>query len=238
MGDGRRYVVWLLGATVFSLALSLGAVELWASFLRVEPASFLGYRALVIVNSIALAAPLVVVILGIRYSLFPQRRHLTVYVLSAYCSIVVSFAGIYYDFSCRGDFDDAVNQYLYYSRRSALDQDRQAPLTDARAFRGIEGRLWTDVSSTIETASSPEDSTARRLPSGKTFDEVVQFQRHARILVFLDCLHFSVTTMTAVGLGDITPRTPPVKAFVDAQILTAVVLVSIALQKSLGSAPQ
>jgi hypothetical protein len=63
----------------------------------------------------------------------------------------------------------------------------------------------------------------------------MQFQPENRLDVFLDCLHFSIMTITTVGYGDITPRQRIAKLASDAEVITGIVLFVVALGMVYGN---
>src|SRR5437667_4745815 len=120
------YFGWLFSAVGLSLALSVGSAELWRPFLRVEPSGVIGYKVVSALGTLALAAPLLVIYLGVKYSIAPRRPKLLRYVLSAYGGVALSFAGVYYNLCFWGDFTDAVGKYAYY--RLAAMREPEHPL--------------------------------------------------------------------------------------------------------------
>ena len=144
-----------------------------------------------------------------------DQKALLMTVITAYFSLMLVFASVYYEMAFSGDLRDAVFKYDHY-RADALRHVASPAYSDQRAFHGIERRFWSGLDWPLSAGdypsgeppavptASPEQmrDTAGRRP----LDNVIQFIPAARLAIFGDCLHLSVITMTTVGYGDITPR--------------------------------
>jgi hypothetical protein len=178
-----------------------------------------------------------------------SRNQLIAIVLAAYATVALMFACLYYTIVNASDHDDAVRKYRYYElegRRGVSQKPGGPPLLrDARAFRGMEPRLWSGVDwqpaadqgfDALE-ADNRQDMFAEfvRRARSRSLAEMVRFLPEGRPWVFLDCLHFSIVTMSTVGYGDITPSGRYTKVAVDLQILSAVLLATVAFGLALGA---
>lgn len=64
---------------------------------------------------------------------------------------------------------------------------------------------------------------------------IVEFLPEARISVLVGCFHFSVSTMTTLGYGDISPNFLSVKLVSDLQVLLGVILIVVSLGMAIGN---
>jgi hypothetical protein len=65
-------------------------------------------------------------------------------------------------------------------------------------------------------------------------DEVLRYEAGARAVVVNDCLHFSITTMTTAGYGNISPQAWYTKLAADCQLLAGVFLFGVGLAHTFG----
>src|SRR5215471_13915171 len=238
-----RRVVALILTTVASLAVSVGFVELVG---RVSNPATAQILAIIVLWLLTFLLPLVVVGYAIYKSLRQQhsRRERLALILVSYLSVILVSAGLYYSISFAEDHNFAVRQFFHYQYegnlfRSNLSRSIHRSTDTGRAFNGIDARLY----SSAEDSDIPEEYRLRDDPPEKywievaqrPFDNVVRFQPAARLAVFGDCLHFSVMTMTTVGLGDISPRLWYTKLASDIQALTGVCLFVVALGMLFGN---
>jgi hypothetical protein len=80
-----------------------------------------------------------------------------------------------------------------------------------------------------DALSSDTVDQVRGLAAQAEMEKVVHFRRDVVPFVLLDCLHLSIMTMTTVGYGDVTPEVWYSKLATDAQALTGVAILVIAL---------
>jgi hypothetical protein len=161
-------------------------------------------------------------------------------VLTAYFSCAVVFAGFYYSIQGLSDENDAELQIIHYQyeamKVSMHTSNRMAPYRSNRAFNGIEKHLWKNIEDDIpDIATRYADSPENVAGIVGNYAKSMQFQPENRLDVFLDCLHFSIMTITTVGYGDITPRQRIAKLASDAEVITGIVLFVVALGMVYGN---
>jgi Ion channel len=246
--------LWIGGGTLLSLGLSIGLVEYFSA----APDSIQSLSTVIAVLLWFTYHMLVVgLIIGSIVVAFQkhERTDLFLVILTSYVAIIFVFAGLYYLFSSQGDRNDAVGKYLYYETEGRkVDAhliSEAVDAKDARAFSGIKARLWSGADWPIlvdpKWSQSPirpdylepgatEISATQRIAAARSgkMGDVVKFIPPARLAVFYDCVHLSITTITTVGLGDIIPTTWYSKMAVDAEILAGVSLAVLALGLALS----
>lgn len=155
--------------------------------------------------------------------------------LLSYLSIVISFSALYYVISWQADLEDAEKQFPYYNDLRVNWPNREVlpafRTSSYRAFRGIEGRLWNGVESAARPPDQPKDMDASVAQIYEKIDWVRKQGQPSFVVtwsgfptqyqVYLDCLHYSIVTMSTVGYGDITPRSRIAKVITDLQILVS-----------------
>jgi hypothetical protein len=238
-----RTVVVLILTTAASLIVSVGFVEFVG---RVSNPATAQILAMIVLWMFTYLLPLLVVGYAIYKSLRQQRsrQERLVLIVASYFSVILVSAGLYYSISLAEDHNYAVRQYFHYQYegnlfRSNLSRVIHRSTDTERAFNGIEARLY----SCVEDSEIPAEYRLRDDPPEKYWieaaqrplEQVVRFQPAARLAVFGDCLHFSVMTMTTVGLGDISPRLWYTKLASDIQALTGVSLFVVALGMLFGN---
>ena len=231
---------WLFAGTAASLAFALGFPIFIRHFLPSEKPGDLA--AAVALWFACYLVPLWLIAKALRSS-FRQapRPHLLATIVVSYAALIVVFAGVYYNMADVADNVDAWTTYRYYRAQGEPGRKHpgpvRPPVPSQRAFRGIEDRLWTgvegyDTGAGWRAESSVSDmARLARQPAG----QVLRENGAARPGVFLDCLHFSVMTMTTVGYGDITPATRYAKIAADLQALTGLALFVVALGMLFGN---
>jgi hypothetical protein len=110
----------------------------------------------------------------------------------------------------------------------------------SRSFNGISKRLWYGVGDQIFSSAWPTRAGEPPVEymidaSGNSLENTLRFNRRAQFDVYVDCLYFSVATMTTLGFGDITPRSIYVKIAALIQVLIGVLLVAVGIGLALGS---
>ncbi len=174
-------------------------------------------------------------------TLYSAGQHLAI-ILASYASVITVSAALYYSTAFYWDFRDAVHKLQYYrdaAAQSGLNHPEQVrPISDKRAFRGIEARFWSGVdwqdNNDAHSAREADQFDPNRLrevlkTAGRPAVDVIRFLPDARPTVLFDCLYFSIVTITTLGYGDITPRTASAKVLANLEVLMGVVLFAIAL---------
>lgn len=190
--------------------------------------------------SLAVPALFIVVAVAASFKRRASRGERLWLVVSAYASIIMAFAGLYYSMSVFDDYHDALSKYDYYLRAGARWRTGEIKqiqrIADQRAFRGVAWRTWSGVDWSPPGGGIPafDESSPRPVErmadeARRDFKDVVRFVPAARFYVLIDSLHLSVVTMATLGYGDISPMAWYAKLFADLQVISAVVLFGGAL---------
>lgn len=235
-------------AAITSLLISLFTSEF---FVRAHAST--SWMGLIMFCCWLLSYILPVYIVGMAlYSSFKvaPKRLLLFNILNSYFGIIIIFAGLYYSMCMVGDCNDAVEQYLYYRFEREYAGLRGLQLNETpkafpykshcRVFNGMNDNLWLSVEDNIPLAYNRDESINPTTDywisvARKPIEQVVRFKPEARCPVFLECLHFSIITMTTVGYGDIIPNVWFAKLFADIQALSGVMLFGVALGMLFGN---
>lgn len=154
-------------------------------------------------------------------------------IIGAYALVTLSFTGIYYTLCVRGDRDDAVKKYIYYS---LYPTNAAAPPTikSARFIEGISTRMYSGIDWPEEPYSSirnyeqvPVSVLVER--ARQPSKSIIRFQPSSRRGALIDCLYFSVVTIVTLGYGDITPKDWEAKMAAGLEVLSGIALFVIAL---------
>lgn len=165
-------------------------------------------------------------------------------VLASYFGLMFVFASFYYVVSFFGDLDDALFKYDHY-RADELRHVDGPEYASRRAFAGIDSRFWSGVDWPVKTGRFPDGlppgaykiSTTRMrdIAVNHALNEVVQFLPESGLAIFGDCLHLSVTTMTTVGYGDITPKSLAARTATDVEAVCNSLLLIFGLGMIFGN---
>jgi len=173
-----------------------------------------------------------------------DRKALLITVITSYFSLMLVFASIYYEAAFFGDLQDAVFKYEHY-RADALAHIEGPKYDDRRAFSGIARRSWSGVDWPVRVGTffdglppsiynvSPEQM--RKIAGARPIEDVVQFIPEASLAIFADCLHLSVTSMTTLGYGDITPRSAAARFATDTEAVCNTLLLIFGLGMIFGN---
>jgi hypothetical protein len=151
-----------------------------------------------------------------------RKRERLAIVVAAYCSIIVSFAGVYYAMASNADLHDGEDAQFVF-----VDQAYDTMIHRAEKEAGL-----------------PEGQHVRRQPrnlrafsglpklyySGE--DGVRPVNLVTRLTVMADCLHYSIVTISTTGFGDIVPRVWYATFATDVEILMGIALLVLALNAS------
>jgi hypothetical protein len=227
--------------TCLCLLISFGFVEVFGTI----DEEFPFWKALLTAGlSVAiLAAPAIFVAYVLRKSFGRDSpKEPSLFILASFLGITLVFAGLYYSISVQADFYDAAQKFDWYeNQRSESTSSLEAQLApDIRAFRGVETRFWSGVDWPTIDGSSRRSATPVSLDdmltaSGKASTDIITFQPVARWKVFFNSLHYSVTTVTTLGRGDITPARWYTRLASDLEVVIGLVLLVVALPMLLGN---
>lgn len=167
------------------------------------------------------------------------RGRLLLTIITSYAAVIVIFAGTYYVFCSLSDESQAHAIASMYSDWSKQDEDgrvdkRLDPI-DRRAFKSPESS-WSVGGIDLNTWDKQDYSRAFWEAWGRGQRNLrLEFDGRNRGLTLLDCLHFSVVTMTTTGYGDITPTRLYSKLTADLQILFGLAILVVALGMLFGN---
>jgi hypothetical protein len=249
LGVGKffRYSGWIVPSVVISLACSVGYVEVMGGWsiggLRDIKLWETVYLLLWVYSYVLFIWSVTVSMIGAFYG--QDRRVLVFRIVVIYFSLILVFSGLYYSMAASSDGEDAYRKYNYYRHESQLLKSRleskPRAINSRRAFYGMNERLWAGVDwpvgiKYLHSYYDPQDVDIdiEGMMSVARHRRVVKFIPAARRDVFIDCLHFSVATISTLGYGDIVPKSMAAKIASDLQVISGVVLLAIALGMALG----
>jgi hypothetical protein len=179
------------------------------------------------------------IVTGVVRGFRPQSRgRMLVSIATSYVALIVVFAGFNYVLCAIGDKAQTVEVARQYARWAA-DKTLQPSPVDLRAFRGVES-LWTGIDAYspktgLDGWTSGEYLDAFKAAAASDRPNVKPtFKPESRLAAFLDCVHFSIVTMTTTGYGDISPNQLYSKLAADVQILAGVAVLVFALGMAFG----
>lgn len=208
----KEYI--LLCATVYMVFIPLLAqkIVLWLFLLH---SKFIGILtiALLVIMLLLLLITLIVLITKCFDKKSARNTNL-LFILYSYISIVLMFSSIYFFVTFISDFRDARDKYWYLHDNQAVVVSGSSSESifnniNRLSFNGMNDRLWSGVDYPMNDISFLDKdifSYKSRL-SRDEFDKVVHYIPENSLKVYLDCIHFSIATITTTGYGDITPRT-------------------------------
>ena len=207
----KEYI--LLYATVYMVFLPLIAQKMVLKLFLLH-ADFMGIftTALLVIMLLLLMITLILLIKKCFDKKSVRNTNL-LFIVYSYISIVLMFSSIYFFVIFISDFRDAREKYWYL-------HDHQVAMTHGStsenvfnninrfSFNGMNERLWSGVDYPMNHISAlDEDILLYKIRlSRDEFEKVVQYIPQNSFKVYLDCIHFSIATITTTGYGDITPR--------------------------------
>lgn len=167
------------------------------------------------------------------------RSRLLLTIITSYAAVILIFAGTYYVFCALSDESQAHairSTYDNWIKQSEEDRaDKQPASIDRRAFKSPESP-WSVGGIDLNTWDKQDYSRAFWEASGSRKSELaLGYDGDKRLVTLLDCLHFSVVTMTTTGYGDITPTRLYSKLTADLQILFGLAILVVALGMLFGN---
>lgn len=235
---------WVLLSTVFSMFLCFGLVEYFGAY----GANIEGWFATPLIIGIFLVPGILIttVVLSILKSIKGESKtyQLETIGLSYFC-LILCFSSVYYLQAAIGDFNETVAEKNYYEMlkhptfqgdiKNGYDLRRGE---SARAFKGIEQRMFGSVGDKVVfwPSGSVEPPLEKLVEASRwSVADIAYFKRVSRIPIFVDCLYFSIATITTLGFGDITPVSIISKLTTSLEVLAglllAVVAIGLAIQR-------
>lgn len=208
----KEYI--LLYATVYMVFLPLIAqkVLLWLFLVDFKFIGVLTMSLLVIMLLL-----LLITLISLITKCFDKksaRNTNLLFILYSYISIVLMFSSIYFFVNFISDFRDARDKYwhLHYNQDVVVRGSSSESIfnnINRLSFNGMNDRLWSGVDYPMNDISIlDQDILSYKIRiSRNDFEKVVQYIPENSLKVYLDCIHFSIATITTTGYGDITPRT-------------------------------
>ncbi len=166
------------------------------------------------------------------------------FIACSYLSLIICFAASYYTMCYMFDKLEAEADYSYYkSQGQAIKEGRHEDIGRPRydlnwqAFNGMQKRLW-DINTTfpgnhifwnLDRSAIPQALFIKACMSNEMKDVVKRTHDSDSFSVKIDCLHFSVATITTLGYGDITPNNNLSKIASDIEALSGLFLFVVTL---------
>ena len=237
----REPILLLILGTIISLCISLGLVETSRAWGHTPGLNPIQIVMAIIVLLAALLIPALFIILAVAgaFRSDTKKRMLGVALVAYFCCAVV-FAGFYYSIQGLQDENDAELQIIHYQYEAAElsigTKTQIAPYKSHRAFNGIEKHFYRNIEDDIPDITDRYGKSAESVAEivGQ-YSKAIEFQPQNRLEVFLDCLHFSIMTITTVGYGDITPRIRIAKIASEIEVLVGLSLFVVALGMIFGN---
>ena len=232
----QRKEYMLLYATVYMVFLPLVAqkIVLWLFLLQVDFVGMLTLSLLIIMLLLLLIT--LILLIGKCFDKKSDRNINLLFIVYSYISIVLMFSSIYFFVTFISDFRDARDKYwhLYYNRDFVIQGSASESIfnnINNLSFSGMKDRLWSGIDYPMNDISfRDKDVLSYKIRLSRTdFEEVVQYMPENSLKVYLDCIHFSITTITTTGYGDITPRTWFAKFIANVETIIGQVLTVLAL---------
>ena len=160
-----------------------------------------------------------------------------VLVIAGFLSMILTYTGVYFYLAASGDYNQAVASNIDFKFLPAYPdvnwqqmtrEDLLHKLQDRHEFKGMNHHLFLAIHEDSENTFGRE----RELLSAQEIFKLAQDEKQlkprldsnaTRGLVG-DCFHFSVTTASTVGYGDISPATSFTRFVADTQILASVAI--------------
>ena len=237
---GNHPVLALVFTTVFSVFLSFLSVEFFRRFPS-RVSLKLGLVLFAIFSIAGLLVPLIAVGFAI-FSSFQKRSRAQMFkvIFVAYLGSILIFAGEYYVIVGVDDYNDARMQINHYEAEAtsvgAHLSEKVKPYKSQKAFTGFESHLWSTFEDDHYDAVALYTNYPQGLkPAVENAKNNLRFLPENRLLVFANCLHYSVITMTTVGFGDISPQVWLARFYTDIEALTGTALFIVALGMVFGN---
>jgi len=230
----KEYI--LLYATVYMVFIPLIAqkILLWLFSLHSNFIGILTVSLLVIMLLLLLIT--LILLIAKCFDKKSDRKTNLLFILYSYISIVLMFSSIYFFVTFISDFRDARDKYwyLHYNRDVVVRSSSSESIynnINKLSFNGMNDRLWSGVDYPMNDISFlDEDILSYKIRlSREEFEKVVQYIPQNSLKVYLDCIHFSIATITTTGYGDITPRTWFSRLIANAETIIGQVLTVLAL---------
>jgi len=225
---------------MFSVVLSFLSVE----FFRRSPNPDSLATGLVLF-AIFFIAGLLLPLIAVGFAIFSSfqkrsRAQMLKVILVAYLGSILIFAGEYYVIVAVDDYNDARMQIIHYEAEAtsiaAHLSERIKPYKSQKAFTGFESHLWSTFEDDYYDVVALYTNYPQGLkPALEKARNNLQFLPGNRLLVFANCLHYSVITMTTVGFGDISPQVWLARFYTDIEALTGTALFIVALGMVFGN---
>lgn len=198
--------------------------------------SLISSAAALLTNVFALWA----IILAVQrsYDLANPLKRVWRIVISYVCCILL-FTGSFYWMANLGDSQDASYRYDHFRTATQLTGKGASLLpiaTGKRAFSGIRSKLWLTVEDQVRLSldipknadfqpTLEQSISVARLDR----DKVVTFNNSAVLPVFFTSLYFSITTITTLGYGDISPTMWYTRMTAMLEVLVGIVILVVGL---------
>ncbi len=222
-------IIVLCISAVLSLLFSIGSVifidprENWSIFKGI---------IMIILYLSCLTIPIIAVVISVLIAF--QKRHKATQLqilLTAYVVIIIIFAGYYYSITYFQDYNDSIHRHINYETElieydSGLSNTIFTDFESERAFPEMRDRFWR-----LGEFSENINDEIRRIREivSIPIKEAIFLNKEKMLPIFINCLHFSVLSMSLVGYDTYTNLDWQIKLGNSLQILVGTFLLVVLL---------
>lgn len=183
-----------------------------------------------------------------RYTILQRHKsHKKIFlVLITYVYMIIGFSNTYFLLSYVDDASDALLKYFAYyqiaqdTQTKSLAIEKDLRIANKNAFSGMKIKLWSGVDTKEQLQLWNTDYSSfddfEKLPVDFIFEavkypqsQVIKYLPNNKLPMYFNCFYFSVSTITSVGYGDITPNSNIAKFLVCMEAIFGQLLLALGI---------